>query len=88
MYFQKTENYVISNKKHLAHKKNALIKSQNNIQKLQQEIGDCERQQEKGILELALMADGAEAVRITISELSNPDMTIEARRGVDNYLKK
>jgi len=39
-------------------------------------------------LELALMADGQQAVRITISDLSNPNMAQEARQGLDNYLKK
>ena len=70
------------------HKRNALEKAQANIQKLEQEIGDCERAQEKAILELALMADGQQAVRITISDLSNPNMAQEARQGLDNYLKK
>ena len=86
--FQRTENFVMSNKKHQEHKRSALIKAKENIQKLEEEIDISERNQEKSVLELALMTDGPQSVRITISELSNPRLTEDKRIALDNYLRK
>ena len=65
-----------------------MIKAKENIQKLEEEIDISERNQEKSVLELALMTDGPQSVRITISELSNPRLTEDKRIALDNYLRK
>ena len=86
--YKKTENYVGSNVKHLEHKRFAQVKAQQNIEKLQNEISDCERGLEKAVLDLALMTDGPESLKIKLSDFTNPNMTAEQRTLIDNYLKK
>ena len=86
--YKKIENYVGSNVKHQEHKRNALLKAQKNIEKLDYEISDCERGLEKAVLELALMTDGPQSLKIKLSDFTNPNMTDEQRTLMDNYLKK
>ena len=59
-----------------------------NIDKQVDEISLCERQQEKAVQELTMMADGTSAAKFTISDLSNPEMPPEERQNLDKYLKK
>ena len=77
-----------SNIKHLEHKKNALTKAQINIKKLETEIKDCETNLEKYIMELALMTDGPESLKLKLSDITNPDNTLEVRTMINNYLRK
>ena len=68
--YKQVENNVVSNKKHLEHKNNALRKAEANIEKLKQEINDVSRAQERAILDLALLTDGAQSTRINIVHLT------------------
>ena len=86
--YKKTENYVSSNIRHLEHKRNALINAQKNIEKLQNEISDCEIGLEKAVLELTLMTDGPQSLRIKLKDFTNKNLTDEQRLRVDNYMNK
>ena len=86
--YKKTENYVSSNIRHQEHKRNALINAQNNIQKLQNEISDCEIGLEKAVLELTLMTDGPQSLKIKLKDFTNKDLTDEQRTRVDTYMSK
>ena len=88
LHFQKTENQVSSTIKHQEHKRNALIKAQSNIKKLETEITDCDTNIEKYIMDLTLMTDGPESLKMKLSDITNPDLTKEERTMVNNYLKK
>ena len=74
--------------KHVEHKRNALIKAQNNIKKLETEIKDCDTNIEKYIMELALMTDGPDSLKLKLSDITNPNNTLDQRTFVNNYLRK
>ena len=74
--------------KHLEHKRNALIKAQSNIKKLETEITDCDTNIEKYIMELTLMTDGPDCIKLKLSDITNPDNTLEMRTMINNYLKR
>ena len=65
-----------------------MINAQNNIQKLQNEISDCEIGLEKAVLELTLMTDGPQSLKIKLKDFTNKDLTDEQRTRVDTYMSK
>lgn len=88
LHFQKTENNVSSTIKHQEHKRNALTKAQSNITKLETEIKDSETNIEKGVLELALMTDGPDSLKLKLSDITNPNNNNQARTNISNYIRK
>ena len=86
--FKKTENYVTSNVRHQQHKRNALVNAQKNIEKLANEISDVEIGLEKAVLDLTLMTDGPQSIKIKLKDFTNKNLTDEQRLSVDNYMNK